>query len=434
MLALLLASCGSKSQEKILKTVPSETNYFAIADLGEIMSDLTKDEKQQITELWAKMAKGGGNGMDERWQYFFSENSEVDFGSSFVLFDYKRALLQTFYVKNADKFMQGIAEATGIEFQEENGVYNSGNTVFVIGKQAWFASDYPSLDSSDIAVLSQLSEDKSILSNECAKNEIGDDDVTFFLNLDNAMSGFGDIRSRMILNLIFDDASYMVSHMNFEKGKAINEIKFLNYKGKPAPFALKTGKIDISSMKDFEARGNVFGALSITPEFAHNIVRQFKDFLPVPADVQQTLEQLDGDIVVAYRQDSTYLSVPPLGAKITFKSKDAAEKAATFANGLTGDDGMRVFTDGKCLYVMGDVGEGMPVSDVADSFKGASMGVTLTPGYFENLGMRQVVDYIETISVMLEEEDKSAKIEVTCLTKGEGNSIVALLGLLANLK
>lgn len=431
-LLLLLSSCGSNREEGLLRTVPRDTPMFGLVNLKSLSSKLDSDGKRQLRETVDRLAKSGT--AEARWEYFFSEGSEVDFTSPMAVFELDRACVFTFYVKNVGKFKKGIEEATGSQFSVKGNVaVCAGGTVFLSGNQVWYAPEYPEVTPEAVARVAALKEPESVLSLECCRQVEGrDEDAAVIVDLAKAYSF--DREMRLTLNMLFDDASYLVSYLDFGKEKAEMRSVFLNYKCRPVPFVLRSSKIDVGRLRGFEGAGNAFAAMSVKPELAHSVVSQLKNFFPVPADVQSFVEELDGDVAVALsRRDGG--ETQAVSAMLTFRTSQAASDCALFLSGLHIDalPGASAVADGKkCLFSAG-VPSGSPMGSLADSFKGACLGVVALPSFLTAPVFRGLDDHLDNVSLMFKDNGEGSEVLVTVATRNGADPLVLAVQALGRL-
>lgn len=428
LLAVVLTSCGGAGRDALLQTVPADTEFVAVIDMKSVTSGLGSDGLRVLADSVGAISSRGAT--DVRWSYLLSEDSKADFSKPFVAFEYNRSNILTFFATDASKFRNGLARALGSEFEEKDGIWVcAGATVFMKADQVWFASAYPAVDVADIAVLSQLGEQESILSVKAASKALDSKfPVASFLNIEKAMQAWS-LQQRLILNTLFDDASYLLSFIDFEKGKVTADFSIVNYKGKPATFSLKAGKLEASQLKSFDARGLAFAAISVSPDMARSVLRQLRNFTLLPSDLSQLLEKLDGDLVVALGAGE-WDPVPPLSFILTFKNADAAEKAATLARNLTAlGGGFRIFTDKKRLFIVADDPSGSSIDEFASRFDGAYMGAVLTPEFFSSWGAGAPSEKLRGLSVMFIPDGKGVRVVTEIDTDPDRNPVLTLFRL-----
>lgn len=431
VVAIALSSCGRKGEKDLLQTIPGDTDYFVVVNLKGLSSDLGDEGKHQLDELLDKK----GASFDARWKYFFSDDSQVDFSAPLVVFEYNNGILATFYTKDESKFAAGIEACLGEKGTEAGGLYVcADNTVFMDGHQVWFATRYPEVTPSDITRLSGLGEKESVLGMEVTKKVIGkSDDIASVVNLDRALDGAWNRNARIMLNMLFDDASYLVSYTNFEKGKVTNETSFLSYKCEEAKLAFKMSKLDMGTLGKFDGKGNFFAAIGLNPELMRSIVRQMKNFGAVPPEAQEMLGQLDGTSAMSVNFDSKY-SDPSFSAMFTFKNKQGAADAASFLRTISdmGSSLSAIPSDRQLFVIQGTQG-GESFDSVVGDLKGASLGIVLMKSFFENMGSNNGASYLGPCVIKLKEEGKGVKLGVTMHTPGEANSLVSFLQMVSSL-
>lgn len=419
LLTLLLASCRGVDTADLLGSVPKDTKYFIILNTKKLGPQLDSRDLEELL----------GRGFNEKWSFLTSDGSGVDFTAPVVAFEYNRALITSLCLKDEKAFIGGIEEATASRFSEEAGVrVCASNTVFVKDGRAWITAEYPEVTAADIAMLLQLKEAESVLAIEAAaKLADSKKGMVSFINLDKTFTGFGSSNPRLYLNMIFDDLSYITAATDFDGNEAQCEVRFLNYKSEPSPLAFKAPALKSSAIEAFPGRGNLFAALGVTPDIMHSLLSRLKTFFPVPAEVQECLEQLDGEMIIS--MDATDKFTDPTGYSLmlTFKSSSAADKGAQLMRSLASTFGLqaKVYTDGKRLYALMDTSAEGSVKDFAGYFQGASLGVVALPSFFE--GMASADDYrdFQLCSFMLKDSKKPV-LTVTCKVK-EGDKALPVM-------
>lgn len=434
LIALTLAACSRHDSAGLLSTVPRDAETVTVFDIKSLSSDLGDEGRALITEIIDRGEKSGHR-LPPEVAYLLSEDSQADFSAPAVTFQSGGSSITTFYLKDEGRFRKDIEACTGKTFSSTGKVYAlDGNTVFTCEGQAWMTAEYPEVTAADIAVFTQLKEADCIMALECGPRLEGKGDMLTLVNLDRLLEGSWNRTYRMILSMVIDDASYIFSTTDFEKGKMTNETLFLNHKNEPTNLALKLKKIDTGKLKEFTGKGNAFLALGVEPSMMHSLVRQAKMFGIVPSDIQDVLEQLDGNIVISADVRDKYEDVPPLCAMFTFKSAEAASKSLQtvqpYIDAFMPDS--HLFTDDKRLYIVYSSPEGSDIGGMKDELKGATLGLTLLPSFFQAMGGPHTADYIRGVNFRVTDDSKGARIETQILTPDDRNALPALLQMIAN--
>lgn len=425
--AIAISSC-SKSHKEILKTVPADSTIVAIVDMESLASKIGAEGRKELQQIL------DDNYTHDAMDYLFSEDSDVDFSAPLVVFQRGGSSFASFYVKDAGHFRQAMEKAENCRFSKAGGVEASDNNrVFIKGKQVWLTGSYPEVTAADIEGFASLDEKGSVLSLPCADmlDEGGNDAVAIF-NVARLYSDYYlDMQSKLMVNMVFDDLAFVVSQINFNNGKVESETLFLNDSGDTAAFALPLSTLDVSDLKAFDGKGNMFGAFSLNSKLVNDLISQFGKMNFLPAPVMEFARQLDGPVAFALRQDSAYHVEPQMAVMLTFSSSDAAEMASSFlAQQFKSESDMQdanVYAEGKSVRLFSGQQSGKSFGSYADSFRNTAAGVVISSDFYENLGDREVKNYLKDISIMLVPEGKGAKIVAELATVGEGNSLVSIL-------
>lgn len=401
LLALLLSSCSRMDSADLLKSVPKDTLYFSVINAKELTSNF---QPQEIESLSSRIG-------DSKYKFLLSKDSGVDFEAPVVVFEYKGAPAATFCLRDEKSFRQGIEAACGSEFKKEGGVdVCDENTVFVKDGRAWVTSEYPAVSAADIAMLASLTEEESVLSIEAAaKLDCSGKEAVAFFNLDKAFAKMGRSDIWMVLNMVFDNLSYITLSTDFKGSEAECDVRFYNYKSQPAPLSFNPSKLSASAIKEFPGKGNFFLALGVNPELMRSLSAVFKSFLSVPSEMMAFLEKLDGEVIISGDFESKFSNPENLSAMFTLKSAGDAEKTAQFFRSVMGSSmgNLKIYNDGKRLFVIsGDKGAGS-MSDYADDFKGAELGLLFLPSFFEHMDSSGSANDISVCSAVLKDSKKS---------------------------
>ena len=430
VIMLLLTSCGGGGRDALLSTIPSDTRFCVVIDLNRMSSKLDEQAKATLKDFVDKAAANGKRGAD-----LFGDDSQVDFSVPMILFEYHNSTLLTFRIKNEDKFRKSVEENDGVSFSNTGAILASDDDkIFIDGKQVWISLAYPNPEAADIAVLSQLKKDDSVLGLECASQLGSDDDISGLVNIDKSLQDSWNRSYRMALNMAFDDPAFLVWHTDFKKDKMESEITVVNYKGKPAPFALKTSKINTDKLSKFTGRGNLFGAISLDSDLVRNLIKQIRGFTSLAPDQEEMLMSLDGNVAFSAYLNDVNSSPEYLTLMLTFKNKDAARKAADLMTDNFGNpEDMKIFTDDNRLYMMTAAQKGEQISSVISDFKNANIAIAITPefGTAFNGSANQNFD---GASLRLTDNGDGVKILIDLKSKGDSNSLSSLIKtLLGNL-
>lgn len=432
---LLTASCGGRKASEILRTVPGNSVAVAVIRADELASKFKGADAAQKDELCkilsSRMSGRSDARLYEQWEYLFSEDSQMDFSSPVVGFQYKNTGILTFALKNADRFRKDFEEKADGSFSKEGNVWVlDDNTVFVCGNQAWIAPSYPRVSSADITDFTLLKESESAMAVAPLADLIEeDDDFSLFLNLDE-MASFGSQGMQMMaVNMLFDDATYITASLEFDKGEVEGDLKVLDHKGKKAPLTIKASRIDVSALRRFDGRGNLFFACALDQDVVRTTLKKLQSFGSLPSDVYDVVSKLDGTMAMSLStQDSD--SGNTISGMFSFASEAAASDAASMArNQLSSFNPESVEVDGKSLIIRGSQATGPSIATVADNFDGAFLGLTFLTDPLRGPQNDIVKKYVSEIKLKVKPDGDSAKLDFEVKTTPGQNSLISLLQL-----
>lgn len=430
MLAVMLASCADNHSDELLKTVPANSTFVIMAHLDKMVSKLDDEGWSQLAKAVPQLTEKTGR-FDARWNYFFSDESEVDFSYPLVAFNLDRAIVFTFYVKNPDRFRKQIQEKTETEFEVVDGIsVCAGNTVFVRERQVWFTASYPRVDASDIAPLALQEESKSFLIREVSHRLIeSQSDIVAVVNLVKSLEGAWLRNERMAINLLFDNPGYMVSNINFTNLELTGESIFVNARNEPSPLALKTEPLEADSLKNFNGRGNIFGAVSVDSTTVAGLLPLLGNLGHNPPFARE----LNGPLAVAamVKKDSDF---PALSLMLSFSSPEGASACAEYLRDflpVADGEAPKITAEGcRCIVEASTGGEGRPFSSVASELDGANLAALFLPSFLQETGNPEIAQYMEQCLVKITEKDSGAVLSIQLKNTPGHNSLISLLELL----
>lgn len=441
--AVILSSCGGNKSaiEKILKTVPKSSQGVFVADLPGINDKLKSDGHENIQQL---LLNNLGSKMDPEAKSLLNEDSPIDFESPAVGFEFNNQLVFSFYVTSQDAMKDYMKSKRNKTFSEQNGVLVcSDGFTYMKDNQVWTANR---LSASEVKTFANLSKDKSFLANAASSKLLEDDsDVAVCLSIGGLGYDSETAQAVAALNLFFDDPTYAVGSLNFEKGKVVGSFDVLNSKGQIATCAVHPAEINVSALKSFPGRGDMFVALGINSELMQQITSKIQN-MGIPANVLSALDAIDGNVVMSldlssvlayqmssynyYSEDMQSPSMPQFMVQIPFKSAENAQSIQNMLN-MMGASGPDIAVIGNALTISSGVPNGAQISEVADDFKGACAGVAIVTQYISNPQVKLVSQLIKGADIMWKNSSKGLSIDFTIDTKEGENSLATFVKLSA---
>ena len=433
---VMMSSCSKKDAEKLLQTIPANSQYLALIDGESITDGLGPEGIKQIDQALGNAAQGNSGALGSA-EYYLGDDSPIDLSVPLCVFELKRVTITTFAVRDADKFRTDVETKSGEKFRKEKDVWHlPNNTVFVDGDQVWITGSYPEIQASDINTLTKLPKSSSMASTSYTKDMIERDaDVAVLVDIASILNANLGISAGLYLNMAFENPQYLVSYIDFQKGKIAGEMTVLNDKFKPAAFSLKPSPINIDALKNFPGRGNAFFAASFDSATIGRIIGQVKPLLPLPPNVIAAIENIDGNIAVSTNITSSPQQSEQLCAMVTFKDNASAETCASYLNGLAGSlpEGFTCAANGNTLVISTPNQSGQSIETVASNFKGAGMGLTvLTSGL--DVGTTNVGSFISSFNACLVDNGSGSNLKITVNTTPGKNSLLSLIQFMNSLK
>lgn len=428
-MALVLTSCGGSSVDKILNTVPKDSEATIAFDLKSINSKVSADG-ENLADL---IKSAFGDQMDSTAKFFLGEDSPLDFDSPVVLFAFKNGPVLTFYVKDAASFRSAMEKECNLSMLESKGIWASSGRpqVFMADKQVWMRLEGSNLEVSDISRFADLSKDKSILALDAADKVFSDGgDISMLVNLSSVGLYDRDFAQFMAaLQLAFDNPSYIGANVSFEKSKALAEATILDSKGKVSKMSVDLGKIDIGKLKKFGGSGNLFGAIAIDPDNLKQAVGQ-AGAMGMPPAVSRILESLSGNIAFAgdALSFSGYGVSPQFTVSVGFKNESAAGSCLSFLNSDL-PSGVSLRTDGKDLIATSGQPSGVSIKEVADDFSGASFGMAVVTSAFSDPKISMISKFIPGAYFVVKPKSGGLQLELVVKTEEGKNSLTTFFKL-----
>lgn len=444
--AVILSSCGGNKSaiEKILKTVPKSSQGVFVTDLPGVNDKLKSDGYESLQQL---LLNNMGSNMDAEAKSLLNEDSPIDFNSPGVGFEFNDQMVVSFYVTSQEAMKNYMKNKQNATFSEQNGVLVcSDGFTFMKDNQVWVCNR---LSASEVKTFANLDKDKSFLSNPASAKLLEEDsDIAACLSIGGLSYDSESAQAVAALNLFFDDPTYVVGSVNFEKGKAVGSLEVLNSKGQIASCAVHPAEINVSALKEFPGKGDFFLVLGIDSQLMKQITSKIQN-MGIPANVLSALDGIDGNVVMsvdvssflAYNQMDSYgyyfedvespsVPSPQFMIQVPFKSAEDAQSIQNMLN-MIGSAGLNLFVSGNSLTVSSGVPEGAPISEVADDFKGACAGIAILTKYISDPKVQLVNQLVKGADIMWRNSSKGLSIDFTIDTKEGENSLVTFVKLSA---
>lgn len=428
IVALMLSSCADKNAERILKTVPSNTQVLALIKADELSSALGEEGRNEVKQLINSASRGNNSGK-EMANYIMSDDSQLDLSVPMAMFEYKNAVIYTCITKNSDKLREDLERITNSKFTKNLGVWAlEDNTIFIAGDQAWFTSSYPEVTTQYVNGFTKLNKAASMADNEYVMKMAADGgEISFLMDLTSILKYNMSTTTSLAMSMIFENPKYLTGNINFEKGKIKGDVGILNNKFDPAALSIKLTNIDMNQLKAFKGKGNVFAATSIDSSVLNQLIGQFKGMLPLPQQTLSLLEELDGTIVASANLSSSSSAPNSSAVMLNFKSADAAARCKdVLVSILNGAGGLEISNEGTALYIMTPMQDGADISQVANDFNGANVGFVTMIDKMPPVDNINLGNYFNTCVVKMTARGNSTTLNFTMNTKPGQNSLLTL--------
>lgn len=379
VLLSLMGSCGKKSADisDLLATVPADASSVIAVNVAEMLKKLDcKIDGSVVTpgkELEGIISKSADK--KELTMLFNGEYSISPTGV--VIFIEGREHYLTGYLDNSSKFKSAVEKHKGEKFTTADGVDICGN-IGVRGEQFWIRTSHRNMiESSEIIRFISLSDKLSYLSSNYSEKLIGlEHDITGIGNIAGLLNVSGMSFSnrsmmRMVIETLYSGAEEIEFSADFEKGKVVSHASLLTGKGTPAKFLFPTERINPAVMKEAGGKADVVMGGAFSSEMLTELSREIgKKGISMLQVMLQTMTSVDG----------TCGLLMGTGDSLSGFFSVKKEGSAPLSEMLTEAD-FKVSRDGNLLrYSRGVVNGHLDVTEVADNFKGAVMGLIIAAG------------------------------------------------------
>lgn len=439
VLTVSLASCSSDDTDKMLKTVPKDTKVLVIVNTKQLTEKLGKDGKEVLEETFEKAIKGSRGEARDLMEFLTSEDSQIDFSQPIIFFENNNSLMITLMVKNEKKFREGLDKEGGRKLIDKKDGYwatSDGNT-FMHKKQVWFTSTYPEVTVKDIKKLVELKEGKTAADIEYVAEVLEkSNDVSMLINLSSVYENAGR-EARIVANMIMDDPAYISGSLNFEESKVAIEAMVLDSKFKPAKLGFKLSEINTSALKNFQGKGNMFGAVGLSSATMNQVVDQINSITTLPYEFNSLLRNIDGNLAASAYMPSYDSNGPSSWAvMISFRDAASAQQAADLLSEADLDFGNygNVFAQGNQVYIMTANQQGSTIDSSLKNLEGA-----YAAGYFNASGLSSakaqgIEKLLSGLNLKLVPDGDGLKVQFYVDTKGDQNALITILEFINKVK
>lgn len=377
---ILLNSCSSSNEADTLELfskVPADAEFVAVANLEQIAGQADGKVKSgklvnpgKLKELFK----------DEKDAFILDESSGINWSSA-VIFSYQGSLYATCLINDAEALRNNLKKQASSDWKSEGDLEILGKSA-ISGDRLWVADK--SLDGAQIQKFMKFSDAESFNSNEYSKTMAESDDaLNFWGSIDALLNTSGASfatrsMTRMALGMFFKDPQNIAGAGNFKKGALTIDMTLLNGDMKPADCELELSTIDVAKVAALDGNANMVFAMAVSEK----LVKQLLDAASsmggaMPQVYANALTPLDGTIAFATPGSAdTNIRKSAMGnfrATVTTNGKDNAMLLQMLQS--LGD----VKIDGHTFNISsGSYGTGaLQVKSVADSFKGATLGMAI---------------------------------------------------------
>lgn len=429
-LVLFLSACSHADGDEILKTVPKNPQFLAVVDAHSIaakLGDNTRLDNNDIASILSIFNSTGNVSLNPVWEFTLSSESGVDFDNPIVVFEYNRATVYTFLLRDAGKYRKGLEAKTSAAFQDVKGVLSLPNgTVFIKGDQAWISAEYPGLRNEDILRLTSLKENQSAWSEEYFHDMMEQSaDISWLSSVNSILGDDTGLQSSLIINFLFDNASYTAGTVNFEEGKITGEATVLTSKLQPSRMAITPEAVDVASLSGFKGKGNSFFAIGLGAATVKNLTGQLRNLGLIPPQLLSLLSNIDGTLALVASVNDEDEWYNGLSIMATLNSDSAAKSCADNLSDIMGsDESMQISCEGNKVYVINTGSVGDEFSSRASEFKGAEAGLV-----FNSKGVQGMNPALTGGRIFLKlSEDNVPVMNFTFDTTPGKNSLLSIIG------
>ncbi|MDE7160936.1 MAG: hypothetical protein K2O24_08875 [Muribaculaceae bacterium] len=310
IVAMLASSCSdtnSGDARDLLATVPSDAAGVMVINVRTVLDKTGYKVKDGVVtppaDVKATLDTIKDKDEAETLKALLAGDAGVAFSAAVCFYADQPYL--TLILDDPAKTRKFIADKTGVEFVETDGVEISGDYA-IKGTQLWVGANYaPRPD--QINRFETLSEKQSYLSSKYAdKLTALDHDFNAIADLSglSRISGYGRgsmtrqaAQLSMIASAIFEDPSYICLVGDLDKKASRFNLTLLNDDCNPAKYLLPAGKIDAAAVKTLGGTGNYAWAIDVPSKLIKKIKTMASAFGgDLPPSVLGLLDPIDGTI------------------------------------------------------------------------------------------------------------------------------------------
>lgn len=434
LIAVGFNSCKKDTMDvtKLLSSVPSSASGVVVFNTEELLEDAgCKVKGHEIIpgDEVKGILQNAGNIARQDLMVLFDGTTGIEPRGAVWFYDANRSFL-TFSLYDVNKFEEFVEKKSGNKFTENEGVKICGN-VAVRDAQAWIClSSGKRIDPDAIKGYASLSDSQSFLVTPMGeKLLVSEDDVRGWAMLNVYMNEILSRSQRSMatfsLGFLFEDAESVKFSVEFSKGEIEAEAMILNSKGKPAKYLLSENKIDVSDIKSLGSSCDALMAFTVNQKMLKKFEKlgnafggsQFGDF-------GEAFKNVDGTVALMVGGAGN----ENIQGFVTTKGEVNPQLRNVISRLLA-----PVSQDGKYLrFSKGEVVGSLSVEEIADEFKGCSLGLVTDDAGMENLGWGfKVPEDFRCVFVKLKPESGSMELEIEIETKNKDQS--SLLALLRSL-
>ena len=437
LLTVVFNSCGNSTNnddaKRLLETIPSETLFVGVADVGSLA------EKIGVGEADGEIKFKGKVGSDLLVLLFDADSGIKQ--SVVTLFDAKKCLAITGFIGDDEVFKNVIQQRCSQDWTLDNGYYVCKEFV-VKGNQFWVI-----LEGSINLFFDEMlgiTPEKSVYSNlETTDLLPVDKDLKFFVNYNKLMAmALKDVPFEqsvaigMMKDMLVKDWAYTTGYINFEKDCVDCKFSCLSTKGNPAEFMLPLSEVDSKILENLPSVSDVVVAFGTSPDLWKMLQSAIEPMVTssmgafeqkIYKKVIDILSNINKGVAVGVtikRKDKIEGGVIALQSDSKNGAEDIASGIRAIHPGIDAEEEMRMVVEGNVVEfrVKSDgFQKGLP--DIAKAFDGKYGGIYISGKLLNNQFDSNIFNRV----VALAEDRNSASAKLYLNVSGETNSLRTLI-------
>ncbi|MDE6296405.1 MAG: DUF4836 family protein, partial [Muribaculaceae bacterium] len=279
IISSLLPSCsGDKADvSELLATVPADASAVVAINVKSLVEkagckiDGSKIVPGKEVEQIMKLSNDSSSTDVKTLRRLFNGEAGIDPTVALIFIEGNDAYF-TGFLADPDKFKEFNEQEFNGKFTEADGISTIGN-VALKGNQFWIhASHRNQINNDEIKRFISLNDKLSFLSNPYSdKIATFSNDMEGWANLSSLYNNAGmsfqqKAMAGMGLAILFSDAQDIAFYADFQNGKMITALSFIDSKGNPAKFNLPTDRIDVGLVKEIAPSSDAIFAMAISPK------------------------------------------------------------------------------------------------------------------------------------------------------------------------